>query len=240
MHCAQLVLSPTNGKRLIAKAVLKSKEFRKAMDRGIIVLSLGTTNAFIYEEITGEKVIPEEYAAGVVKDYLGVSTANKRLKPLVLKKGQKKDWSWQEAIKEMDENSLFIKGANAFDTSGLAGILVGGEGGGTIGQALGFLTVRKIPLMVPIGIEKRLDSVLQAAKYLAQPTFGTKDMQVGMVVVPNSILITEMEAFKILFDVEAKLVAAGGINGFEGSGVFVIKGEEKSVKKALDTVITWR
>jgi len=139
MQYAQLVLSPANGKRLIAKAVLKSKEFRKAMDSGIIVLSLGTTNAFIYEEITGKKVIPEEYAAGIVKGSLGVSSVGKRLKPLVLNKGQIIDLPWQEAIKAMDENSLFIKGANAFDTSGLIGILVGGEGGGTIGQALGFL-----------------------------------------------------------------------------------------------------
>lgn len=139
----------------------------------------------------------------------------------------------------MDENSLFIKGANAFDTSGLVGILVGGEGGGTIGQALGFLAVKKIPLMVPVGLEKRLDSVLQAAKYLAEPTVGSKDMQVGMVVVPNSILITEVKAFEILFNVKAALVAAGGISGFEGSGVFVIKGEERLVQKALDTVENW-
>ena len=76
MQYAQLVLSPANGKRLIAKAVLKSKEFRKAMDSGIIVLSLGTTNAFIYEEITGKKVIPEEYAAGIVKGSLGVSSVS--------------------------------------------------------------------------------------------------------------------------------------------------------------------
>ncbi len=239
MQYAQLVLSPANGKRLIAKAVLKSKEFRKAMDSGIIVLSLGTTNAFIYEEITGKKVIPEEYAAGIVKGSLGVSSVGKRLKPLVLNKGQIIDLPWQEAIKAMDENSLFIKGANAFDTSGLIGILVGGEGGGTIGQALGFLAVKKIPLMVPVGIEKRLDSVLQAAKYLAKPTDGTKDMQAGMVVVSNSILITEIEAFEILFNVEAALVAAGGISGFEGSGIFVIKGEERLVQKALDTVENW-
>jgi len=64
-------------------------------------------------------------------------------------------------------------------------------------------------------------------------------MQAGMVVVSNSILITEIEAFEILFNVEAALVAAGGISGFEGSGIFVIKGEERLVQKALDTVENW-
>lgn len=233
---AQLVLSPLIGKRLIAKAVLKSEHFRKAIEKGIVVLSLGTTNALIYEEITGKKVSKEAYAAGIVKDTLTLSDKIKRLPVLVLNKGEAIDISWQEALIKMGEDSLFIKGANAYDDLGLVGVLVGGEAGGTIGQALGTLVVKKIPLMVPIGLEKRVPSVRESAILLSEPATSTQNLDVGMVVVANGIIIDEIKAFKILFDLDATLVAAGGIAGFEGSYVINIKGTETIVNEALDLV----
>lgn len=233
---AELVLSPANGKRLIAKAVLKHELFRKAKDKSIVILSLGTTNALIYEEIIGKKIDPQSYAAGIVKDTLGVTDAKNRLKPIVLKEGNILDIPWIEALKQMDENSLFIKGANAFDMSRQVGILVGGEGGGTIGEAIGTLVVKKVPFLVPVGVEKRVPSVVESARLLSKSSISTKDMQVGMFVVSNATIITEIEALNTLFDVEAHLVASGGIDGFEGSGIFVIQGEEKNIEEALKTV----
>ena len=140
---AQVVLSPKCSKRLIAKAVLESDYFKRAIEKGIVVLSLGTTNAFIYEEFTGNKIAKEKYSVGIITDVLTVSESAGRIPALVLKRGEVLDIPWREALPEMDQNSLFIKGANAYDTTGLAGVLVGGEAGGTIGQALGTLVSTK-------------------------------------------------------------------------------------------------
>ncbi len=236
MSYSLLVLSPANGKRLIAKAVLKHSLFREAISRGTVILALGTTNALIYEELTGERINPEYFAAGIIKDYLGVTEPSKRVSPLVLYKGEKVDLPWLEALKTMNKDSVFIKGANAYDELGLVGILVGGEAGGTIGQALGTLSMRGIKTIVPMGTEKRVPSVLESSRLLTEPLIKNNNMRVGMMVIPNATIITEITAFKILFNVDATLVAAGGIDGYEGSSVFVIQGQDQNVAKAIKTI----
>jgi len=233
---AQVVLSPKCSKRLIAKAVLESDYFKRAIEKGIVVLSLGTTNAFIYEEFTGNKIAKEKYSVGIITDVLTVSESAGRIPALVLKRGEVLDIPWREALPEMDQNSLFIKGANAYDTTGLAGVLVGGEAGGTIGQALGTLVVNKVPLMIPVGLEKRVPSVKGAAQLLSEPHVETKNMNVGMFVVTNGLIIDEIRAFEILFGLEAALIAAGGFPGFEGSVVINLKGTEAKVVEALELV----
>lgn len=236
MSYSLLVLSPANGKRLIAKAVLKHNTFREAINKGTIILALGTTNALIYEELTGERIKPEYFAAGIIKDYLGVTEPSSRISPLVLHKGQKVDLPWLEALKTMNKDSVFIKGANAYDELGLVGVLVGGEAGGTIGQALGTLSMRGIKTIVPIGIEKRVPSVLESARLLTEPLIKNNNMRVGMMVIPNATIINEIVALKILFNVDATLVAAGGMEGYEGSSVLVIKGEDQDIVKAIETI----
>jgi hypothetical protein len=46
-------------------------------------------------------------------------------------------------------------------------------------------------------------------------------------------VVTEIRALKILFDVDAKHVASGGIGGSEGAVSLVIMGEEARVRGAI-------
>ena len=58
---------------------------------------------------------------------------------------------------------------------------------------------------------------------------------VGMMLI-QGLIFTEIDAFKRLFDVEAIPVAGGGIDGAEGSKIFIIEGENKPVEAAYACV----
>ena len=82
-------LTPTESKRLIAKAVAVLPEVKRALEQSIIVIGRGTTNAFVAEEVTGDKLEPKcDYAAGIIVDgELAAIPAGTRLKPIVLRQG---------------------------------------------------------------------------------------------------------------------------------------------------------
>ena len=49
---AVVTLTPSESKRLIAKAVVRMPEVRKAWENAYLLLSDGTTNAFIAQELS--------------------------------------------------------------------------------------------------------------------------------------------------------------------------------------------
>jgi hypothetical protein len=57
-----------------------------------------------------------------------------------------------------------------------------------------------------------------------------------MFILTNANVVTEIQALKILAGVSAKLVAAGGIGGSEGSVVLVAEGGGPDVKRAFSIV----
>jgi hypothetical protein len=64
---ALVALTPSESKRVIAKGVAALPEVKRAMERGLIVVGRGTTNAFVAEELTGEKTENKNhYAAGFI------------------------------------------------------------------------------------------------------------------------------------------------------------------------------
>ena len=57
-----------------------------------------------------------------------------------------------------------------------------------------------------------------------------------MFCIPNGIVVTEIEALKILADVDSKHIASGGVGESAGAVVLVIKGEETNVRKAISII----
>jgi hypothetical protein len=49
-------------------------------------------------------------------------------------------------------------------------------------------------------------------------------------------VVTEVEAMKLMADVEITAIAAGGIGGAEGSIVFLVEGKEVEVRKIIKVV----
>ena len=66
LHRALFVLTPSEGKRLIAKGVKEMPEVQEALHSGKLIIAGGTTNAFIAEELTGIKIEPDRYTAGII------------------------------------------------------------------------------------------------------------------------------------------------------------------------------
>jgi hypothetical protein len=236
---ALVSLTPAESKRLIAKGVAVLPEVRRALEKGIVVIARGTTNAFVAEEVAGVKVEPKcHYAAGVILDgELSANPPGIRMKPIALRRGKPTGLSPAEALQEFGEEDVFIKGANAVDPEGNAGVLAAGERGGTIGEALPVVLPRGSYLIMPVGLEKLIPSVEQAARACGIFRFKySTGLPAGLVPVSNALVVTEVQAFRALTGVEAVPVAAGGIAGSEGTAVLALEGDESQIERALSLV----
>lgn len=237
---AVAVLTPSESKRLIARAVVKTTEVGSAFKEGRIIIIGSTTNAFVREELTGEKVDKFRSAVGRITDgELGVVGADDRMAPLVLIDGKSEDISPVEALKDFTAKDVYIKGANAVDMDGNVGVLMSSDFGGSIAVALGTITARGANLIVPVGLEKLVASVTEGATALGgqgRIDHVTGD-KVAMMVLTSAKVVTEIEATRILFnEVRATHVASGGVGGSEGAVTLVLNGPPANVKEAFDYI----
>ncbi|MEK7281484.1 MAG: hypothetical protein AAB037_03930 [Chloroflexota bacterium] len=235
---ALFCLTPSESKRLIARAVARLPEVKAALSQGLVVIARGTTNAFVAEEILGIRLEAKaRYAAGFISGELSVNAPQVRLRPIVLKKGQPAEMSPAEALKEFTASDVFIKGANAVDAQGHAGILVAGETGGTIGEALPIILSLGAHLIVPVGLEKLIPSVITASAQCGISRFKyASGLPTGLSPLVTAQVVTEIQAFRVLAGVRATHVASGGIGGGEGSVVLALEGSEEEIDKALEAM----
>jgi len=234
---AQFTLSAPESKRLIGRAVKEHEWVKKALKNGIVAIALGSTNAFVAEEILGRKIKKEKYIAGFVdKRGTCVIPAPERLKSVVLEKGRIIKEDVEEVVKRMKNNDVFIKGANALDFEGTAGVMMASLIGGTIANVLGVIKARGIKLIIPVGLEKlipnSIDEVSKAAG-IYEVSYST-GIPVGIMPVSGEV-ITEIEAFEILAGVSAVSIGSGSI-GNSACRTFLVEGEEKKVRKAIEIV----
>jgi hypothetical protein len=231
-------LIPSESKRLIAKAVAALPEVQHALKHGRLVIGLGTTNGYIIRELLGRDIDPERHTAGWVTDgELKVQDRDIRPKGTVLIKGEPVDMDAEEAVQDFTPDDVIIKGANAVDMSGVAGVLLASEVGGTIGNVIGVLAARGSHLIIAVGLEKLIPSVDAAADMLGiQKISHAIGKKVGMMPLRFGQVVTEIDALDILFGVEAVHVASGGVLGSEGAVTIAIEGEEERVKATMDLV----
>ncbi len=239
MKRALFSLTVAESKRLIAKAVVAMPEVKAAMQHGRLIVGRGSTNAYIVEELLNTYVEKSHYTVGVITaGTLCVTPEDDRMPEVVFVEGEMVDIPWKQALGDFGRGDVFIKGANAVDVDGNCGVLVGDDIGGTIGGALPTLSARGCTLIMPVGLEKLVPSVIDAADRLG---IDQIDMSLGMpcgmmVVSSGNIVVTETMALEEMFDVEATHVASGGVAGSEGSVTIVVVGEDEEVKKAFEFV----
>jgi hypothetical protein len=206
------------------------------MKGGRLIIGHGTTNAFVAEELLGEDVPKWHYAAGVIAgSRLGVSDSEKRLPPFAWKDGERYEGEWTDLLGEFERGDVFIKGGNAVDPEGNVGVLLGSPVGGTVGQFFGIIAARGAHLIAPIGLEKLVPDVVEAARHCGTRSTDKCDgLPSGMGLLPSPWVITELEAFEVLFGVSAWHVASGGIAGSEGSVTIAIEGPPDAVTSAFE------
>ncbi len=236
---AAFTLTPAESKRLLAKAVAQMPEVKAALEKAYVIVPAGTTNAFVAQELLGQDFEPARFAAGLVtKGLLCVTDPTDRLPfPVILHKGQPVQKTIREALDDFHRETVVIKGANAVDPEGNVGVITSGFDGGTVAMTIGTLTSQGLNYIVPVGLEKLVASVKESALYTGAKTLDySMGADFGMYCLVKAKVVTEIQALKILFGVEAKHVASGGIGGAEGAVVLIIMGEEPKVKAAIALV----
>jgi hypothetical protein len=234
---ALFVFTPAESKRFIAKAVARLPEVERAQADGEIAICHGGTNVYVAEEIFGECTSRDKYLSGlVVNRILCVTQAEEKPPLLVWRKGvlNAPGATMVETLKDFGAGSVFIKGANAVDAEGNVGVFVANPAGGTIGWSYGILSARGCHLIVPVGLEKLVPSVREAARSCGQDTlYYCQGIRVGMIPIINATVVTEIDAFRILFDLRAVHVGGGGMAESQGSVVLVAEGEREKLDRAI-------
>ncbi len=242
---ALFVLSPAESKRLIGKAVAQMQEVKHAFKQSNMIIGHGSTNVYVLEELLGKKKLlelmnPTTYLSGVTIRGTLCSTEGKEKPPIVLlKKGvvTPPPDTMSEMLRDFKSDSVVIKGANAVDAEGNAGVLVAHPEAGTIGWSIGTILARGICLIAPVGLEKLVPSVKQSVSLCGQETFDyVQGKKVGMIPLSNAKVVTEIVAIKILTGVNAFHVASGGINGSEGSVTLVAEGSREAINKTIELI----
>lgn len=239
---AEVVLAPSESKRLIGKAVASLEVVKEAFKSGLIIIIKGTTNSYVAEEILKEPIEKERYARGViVPGILSFLPEDESIPDIIIEKGKiKKDLTLEEAVKMLKTGDVLIKGANALDPDGITGIFIARTpitDGGTIGRSLGTVVGRGVNFIVPVSLEKLIPIRIRDVATQLNDREVNLAMGLTVNVMPTmGKVVTEIEAFKILTGVEAVNIGAGGVGGAEGARVFLLKGDEEAVKKAFNLV----
>lgn len=244
------VLTPAAGKRLIGKAIAKHAAIIKALKKGTVVIIAGTTNGYVAEEILKELGQAKEFKRdrfyrGIILPPGRPTTSagrgpDERAFPgdVVIQDGEyRKGKTIFDVVDDLREGDVILKGANAVDLmQKRAAILIGDPKAGTIGASLQAVVGRRVRLLLPVGLEKRIFENIDelAAKMNAPGINGPR-----LLPVPGEIF-TELDAMTMLTGSSASLVAAGGVCGAEGSIWLAVSGkpsQEEAAESLIKSVI---
>jgi hypothetical protein len=238
----QFLVTPAAGKRLIGKALAKHPEILKVLQSGTIVIIAGTTNGYVAEEILtamgqANNFSRKSFFRGVTLPPTYPASAAGKTPPasevpcdVVIVKGV-----WQkgktifDVAGDLREGDIILKGANALDLlRKRAAIYIAHPQAGTTGAILPAVAGRRVRLMIPVGLEKRVYGDIDdlAAKINAPGVQGPR-----LLPVPGEVF-TELDAIFTLTGASAQLIAAGGICGAEGSVWVVVSGKSSQVYAA--------
>lgn len=236
MPATHFVFTPSESKRLIARAVSQMKPVRRALKDGTVLICTGSTNACVLEEILGEEFPHYRYLSG----HTLPAKASRALIPpdrrpdVILRQGKvDPDLDRFSALEGMQPDDVYIKGANALNyEQKVAGILIGGfGGGGSIGAALGHIAGRRLRLVLPIGLEKcTAHDIYEVSERLNR--HGDYEPDPPRMVAVRGEIVTEIEALHILTGVTSHHIASGGIAGAEGAVWLLAEGTGGQVEKA--------
>jgi hypothetical protein len=239
----QFVITPAAGKRLIGKAIVKHAAVAAALKKGTVVIIAGTTNGYVAEEIFLTLGLAGEFKK--IRFFRGITLPPTRP---TTKSGQFpdesafpgdvviKDGVWQkgktifDVVDDLKEGDIILKGVNAVDLIQKRGaILIAHPKAGTIGVSLQAVAGRRVRLILPVGLEKRVTENLdELAEKMNEP--GAQGAR--LLPVPGEIF-TELDAIALLTGAKAQLVAAGGVCGAEGSVWLAISGKSAEENAAV-------
>lgn len=237
----QFVLTVAAAKRLIGKALAAHPTIKAALSSATLVIIAGTTNGYAAEEILKVVGCAEEFSKrrffrGIVLPP-GRTTQTGRLPDesdfpgdVVIVKGVwQKGKTLFDVAEGLREGDVILKGANALNLEKKqAAVLIGHPHGGTSITALQASVGRRVQLILPVGLEKRVTGDLMelAARINAPGGSGFR-----LLPIPGEVF-TEIDAIRLLTGAEAQMLAAGGVGGAEGSVWLALRGSPEQLARA--------
>jgi hypothetical protein len=222
------------GKRLIGKAMVAHPDIQAVLAKGTLVIIAGTTNGYVAEEILQSLGQVGSFSRQGFRR--GITAAPGAKVPqadlagdVVIRDGQ---WHMGETIfdvaADLKAGDVVVKGGNAFDTRGQAAVQIGHPQAGTIHAAVAAVYGRRVRLIVPVGLEKR---VLEDVHVLAQQCNSPDATGPRLYPMPG-LVFTELDAIALLTGAQGTLIAAGGVYGAEGASWLGIAGTEEQIEAA--------
>jgi hypothetical protein len=238
----QLLITTAMGKRLIGKGMAAHPEVNAALESGTLVIIAGTTNGYVAEEILAELGQGDGFTRQGFRRGTTVAPGAKAPKydfpgDVVIVQGE---WQWGKTIDQVADDlglgDVIVKGANAYDTRGQAAVQIGNPMGGTILDATRAAIGRRVQLIHPVGLEKRVsEDVNDLAAWVNGPE-GHGPRLFPML----GEVVTELDAIEMLTGATAVLVAGGGIYGAEGSYWLGIDGSDEQIDAAVELLASVR
>ena len=236
MTTARLTVSES--KRLIAKGIAANKDVKDRLENGIVIITLGTTNTYLAEELAGLSAPRGSFVTGRIfpsskEDF---ARGMKRQSEIVLMKGKPADISYADALARMNAKDIVFKGANMVNyAKRQAAVCVGAPDGGTVAKLRKYTDEGKGRWIVPVGLEKETTQDLFEIQKMTNGDIQRGKGTVRLNVTQGNIY-TEIEAMKEFADVDVHVTAKGGVDGAEGGVSLLICGTKAEVEKAENIV----
>lgn len=236
MTTARLTVSES--KRLIAKGIAANKDVKDRLENGIVIITLGTTNTYLAEELAGLSAPRGSFVTGRIfpsskEDF---ARGMKRQSEIVLMKGKPADISYADALARMNAKDIVFKGANMVNyAKRQAAVCVGAPDGGTVAKLRKYTDEGKGRWIVPVGLEKETTQDLFEIQKITNGDIQRGKGTVRLNVTQGNIY-TEIEAMKEFADVDVHATAKGGVDGAEGGVSLLICGTKAEVEKAENIV----
>lgn len=231
-------LTVGESKRLIAKGLAANKEVRERLENGMVIITLGTTNTYIAEELAGLEAPRGSFVTGRIFPGYKEDFAKKleRRAEIVLVNGKVADISYADALARMTEKDIVFKGANMLNyAKRQAAVCVGAPDGGTVAKLRKYTDRGKGRWIVPIGLEKETTQDLFEMQRLVNGS-GQRDKGTVRLNATEGNVYTEIEAIKEFADVDVFVTAKGGVDGAEGGVSLLLCGSGQEVEKAKEVV----
>lgn len=239
MTLRQYGLTTAMGKRLIGRAMAQHPVVQDALAGGTLVIIAGTTNGYVAEEVLRGLGQAEGFTRAGFRRGMTVPPGGGRPRTefpgdVIIRGGEwERGKTIYDVVDDLREGDVVLKGANAFDRHGQPAVQIGHPQGGTILEAMAALIGRRVHLLVPVGLEKRVFGNVHDLALRCNVPGGRGPRLFPF---PGRIY-TEIDAIRQMTGAEACLLAAGGVHGAEGSIWLGITGDEEALD-AADSLIT--
>ena len=230
MKTIQFFMTPGAGKALIAKALLQREDIHDAMMSHTVVITAGTTNTYVAREalhlLGSDAMDAMGFYRGTVRPAGAAGTQPVFGGDVVIRQGKWLETTViQDVVEELGREDIVIKGANAVHLpTGEPGVLIGNPAYGTMVPVTAAVLGRGARLIVPVGVEKRVDRPIFELLRMTNAAPGLRLSSMP------GLAYTELDAFAQMGAQDAAILSSGGICGYEGGCYFGCTGSEDALQ----------